>query len=347
MPTEGMRKAIHEAQVGDDLYAEDPTVNALEARCAKLTGKEAGLYVPSGTMANLISIMVHCNERASEVIAGQSSHMNCFEQRGSIQFGGISVREIREKEDGTFDLDELNSLVRKMDPLMEPTTKVVNVENTHMVLGGKVLPLEWIDKLIEFAKSKNLKTHLDGCRVFNTAVKLNVSVSRITANFDSITISFGKGLGAPIGAMVIGSSDFIKKARRVRKALGGGCSQIGFMAAAAMYALDNLDHLQDDHEHTQMIAQAIREAGNPYITVPKAENIHSNILMISIDTSKLTPKKFIGRLNKFSIQDEDPVMIKALPVGDRTVRLVLCINNSKSDVEAAIIKIKKVIDEFR
>ncbi|XP_065219661.1 uncharacterized protein LOC135845122 [Planococcus citri] len=348
LPTDGMRKAIHDAIVGDDVFSEDPTVNELEARCAKLIGKEAACYVPSGTMGNLTSILVHCKERGSEIIVGDASHINLCEQRGVSQFGGISVREIKNKEDGTFDLNELATYIRSRNSLHEPTTKLIAVESTHNFIGGRAVPLEWIDKLSAFAKERDLKLHLDGARIFNAALKLNVPVSRIARDFDSLTFCFSKGLGAPYGSIVLGTAEFIKQVRKVKKGLGGTSRQIGFMAAAGMYTLDHMEHLKSDHQHTQMIAQAIREVGNPYIIVPKSEDIHSNILILKLDTKKITSEKLAERLSTYS-ETDDPslVTIKTLPLGTDVLRFVLCINNTTNDVEQAIVRIKHIVNEFK
>lgn len=346
LPSEGMRRAIYNAEVGDDVYLEDPTVQVLEQRCAQMVQKEAACFVPSGTMGNLISILVHCDKRSSEIIAGSISHINLFEQTGAAQFGGVNIREIPNNNDGTFDIEELKSRIRTYD-IHEPITKLICVENTHNILGGKTLPLDWIDELGDFAKSRRIPLHMDGARIFNAAVKSNVPISRLVRDFDTITFCFSKGLGAPYGAMIHGTSKFIDQAKRVRKALGGSARQTGFMAAAALYALDNLAHLRDDHENVHKIANAIREANNPHITVPPKAEIHSNILLIYVNPAKLSADDFAHRLREVSPNDDYPIVVKTLPLTSDKLRITLCCNNSDSDVEDAIIKIKTAINEYR
>ncbi|XP_065219421.1 uncharacterized protein LOC135844943 [Planococcus citri] len=346
LPNEGMRRAIYNAEVGDEVYSEDPTVQVLEQRCSKLTGKEAACFVPSGTMGNLISILVHCDKRSSEIIAGSLSHINLFEQTGAAQFGGVNIREVPNNNDGTFDIEELKSRIRTYD-IHEPITKLICVENTHNILGGKTLPLDWIDEIGEFGKSRKIPLHMDGARIFNAAINCNVPISRLVQDFDTITFCFSKGLGAPYGAMIHGTTKFIDQAKRVRKALGGSARQTGFMAAAALYALDNLAHLRDDHENVHKIANAIREANNPYVTVPPRTDIHSNILLVYVNPAKLTADDLAHRLREVSPMDDYPIVIKTLPLTPDKLRITLCCNNSDSDVEDAIMKIKTVINEYK
>lgn len=240
-PTEQMRTAMANAVVGDDVYGEDPTVNELEEKCAQLFEKEAALFVPSGTMGNLISVMVHCKERGSEAIVGGSSHVFLYEQGNNDEFifhgykddlkqsfsggaasiAGVLLNVIPNNENGTYSIDELRSRIRGQDS-HEPITTLAIVENTHNICGGKVIPLEWIDELVSICKSHNIKLHMDGARIFHAANYLNVPVSRIARDFDSLTFCLSKSLCAPVGSVLVGTKEFIHLARRFRKVLGGG-----------------------------------------------------------------------------------------------------------------------------
>ncbi|KAJ9574649.1 hypothetical protein L9F63_008181, partial [Diploptera punctata] len=255
-PTPEMRKAMFEAAVGDDVYGEDPTVNELEEKAAAILGKESGLFIPSGTMGNLLAIMVHCNERGSEMICGDKSHTFLFEQGGPAQIAGVQISLLRNNPDGTFDLDEMEEKIRDHSDIHEPKTSLICVENTQNWCGGKVLPLKWLDELGIRAKKLNIPLHMDGARLFNAAVYLNIPASRIIRDFASATFCISKGLGAPIGSILVGDKEFIRKSRRLRKALGGGMRQVGVIAAAGIIALDSMiERLQDDHIRAKAIAK--------------------------------------------------------------------------------------------
>lgn len=210
LPNSEMRKAMAEAVVGDDVYGEDPTVRELELRSAALFGKDDAVFTPSGTMANLLSVMVHCDARGSEAIAGDRSHVYLYEQGGAAHLAGVQVSTVPNLTDGTFDLAEVRRKIRGFDQ-HEPITKLVVVEQTHNMCGGKVVPLEWLDSLGELAREKNLKVHMDGARVFNAAEYLKVPLSRICRDVDSVCYCLSKGLSAPIGSVLVGSKDFIKQ----------------------------------------------------------------------------------------------------------------------------------------
>lgn len=315
-PTERMRSAMANAVVGDDVYGEDPTVNELEEKCAQLFEKEAALFVPSGTMGNLISVMVHCKERGSEAIVGGSSHVFLYEQGnydefifqgykddlkqsfsgGAASIAGVLLNVIPNNENGTYSIDELRSRIRGQDS-HEPITTLAIVENTHNICGGKVIPLEWIDELVSICKSHNIKLHMDGARIFHAANYLNVTVSRIARDFDSLTFCLSKSLCAPVGSVLVGTKEFIHLARRFRKVLGGGMRQVGILAAAGLVALDEIvPKLADDHRHTKEISQAIFEMKSPFITVD-IKNIHTNICMIHmLQPQKYTAKYMVDRL---------------------------------------------------
>lgn len=296
LPTESMRAAMANAVVGDDVYGEDPTVNELQTRCARLFGKEAGLFVPSGTMGNLISIMVHCSRRGEEAIVGSLSHVFLYEQGGAASLGGVLLNPIENSDDGTFDLDKFRAKIRGND-YHEPTTRLVVVENTHNMCGGKVIPLKWMDELASICRPKNIALHMDGARVFHAAEYLNVSVAKVAEHFDSLTFCLSKSLCAPVGSILVGSNKFIETARKLRKALGGGMRQVGILAAAGNVALDEIvPKLGDDHKRILRVAHAIDELESPYVKVD-IENVHSNILIIKMtQPKKHSANTFYNRL---------------------------------------------------
>ncbi|KAG8223321.1 hypothetical protein J437_LFUL001198 [Ladona fulva] len=257
-PTKLMKQAMLEAIVGDDVYREDPTINELERKAASMLGKEAALYVPTGTMGNLIGMMVHCPKRGSEILMGDLSHTFLYEQGGAAQLGGIHLHILPNRPDGTFDINLMKSKVRTGD-IFEPITSLIVVENTHNMCGGKALPMKWLDELAEAASSLNIPLHMDGARLFNAAVYLGIPAKEIIKNISTVSVCFSKGLGAPIGSVLVGPKILMEEARRLRKVLGGGMRQAGFMAATGIVALDTMiDRLAIDHQHTYRIAKARR-----------------------------------------------------------------------------------------
>lgn len=302
-PTELMRSAMASAEVGDDVVEEDPTIQELERKCVELFGKEAALFVPSGTMGNLISIMCHCKNRGSEAICGGSSHVFLYEQAGASTIANVSLNVIPNNEDGTFSLNEFQRRIRGSD-VHEPMTSLAIVENTHNICGGKVIPLNWIDELASICKGQNIKMHMDGARIFHAAEYLNVPVSRLVRDFDSITFCLSKSLCAPVGSVLLGSTEFIRQARRIRKLLGGGMRQVGILGAAGLIALKEiLPKLGDVNMRTKKIAQAIYDMKNPFITVD-IQNVQTNICMINfLQPEKHSPKNFVDRLGKVTIKE--------------------------------------------
>lgn len=252
-PVAAMKQAMFAAQLGDDVYGEDPTVNMLEKKAAALLGKEDAIFCPSGTQSNLIALMAHC-DRGDEYIVGQDAHTYKYEAGGAAVLGSIQPQPILFDADGTLNLDTVKSVIKPDDNHFAKTT-LLCLENTT---GGKVLPLAYINKAKVLVDEYQLAFHLDGARLFNAAVSQGVDVKQITTAFDSISICLSKGLGAPIGSVLVASSDIITKARRIRKILGGGMRQAGMLAAAGIYALDNHVHrLVDDHNNAQSLAQGL------------------------------------------------------------------------------------------
>ena len=257
-PTPEMRQAMYEAEVGDDVYGDDPTVNELERKAAEQLGKEAALLVVSGTMGNLVALLTHCG-RGDEVILGDKSHTFLYEQGGMAALGGISPHTVANQADGTLHLDDIRAAIRADNPHF-PRTRLLCLENTHNVCNGAALPVPYMTRVAELAHDRGLSVHLDGARVLNAAVALGVDVKEIVRDVDSIQFCLSKGLSAPVGSMLCGDVDFIAQARRARKVVGGGMRQAGVIAAAGIVALDKMtDRLADDHARAKRLAEALGE----------------------------------------------------------------------------------------
>lgn len=270
-PTPAMREAMYQAEVGDDVYGEDPTVNELETVAAERLGKEAALFVTSGTMGNLVALLTHCG-RGDEVILGDRSHTFLFEQGGMASLGGITPHPIPNQKDGTLELEDIEGAVRPDNPHF-PVSRLVCLESTHNMCNGTPLSIEYTAQAARIAHSHGLSVHLDGARVFNAAAALDVDVKEIVRHVDSVQFCLSKGLCAPVGSMVCGSADFIVAARRARKVVGGGMRQAGIIAAAGIIALEQMtDRLVEDHRRAKRLAEGLAET--PGIDVaPVSTNI--------------------------------------------------------------------------
>ncbi|XP_021194030.3 uncharacterized protein LOC110378905 isoform X2 [Helicoverpa armigera] len=354
-PTEAMKHAMVNSALGDDVYGEDPTVNALESKLAAMLGKQAALFVPSGTMANLIAIMVHCNKRGSEAFVGNLSHIYKYEQGGAAQVAGVLLSTIANKPDGTFDLAELESRFRGTD-VHEPITSLVAVENTHNVCGGKVLPLKFLDDLSVICKRHNLPLHMDGARLFNACEYLKVEPSRVVRDCDSVSVCFSKGLSAPVGSAIVGSYHFIDQARRMRKLLGGGMRQAGVLAAAAIVALDEVvPKLKLDHKRANIMAKVIEGLFLKTFTID-VEGQHSNIILVRIpEHSSMTAEKVVARLAQVCLAEtqgdcktpnDEGVILKAIYFNSKTIRFTIHHDITDEDLWLAIMKITYVFKEL-
>jgi len=271
-PSEAMRHAMALAEVGDDVYGEDPTVNALEALAARMLEMEGALFVPSGTMSNLLALLSHCG-RGDEYICGQHAHLYRWEGGGAAVFGGIQPQPIEFEPDGTLDLVKVAEVVKPRD-YHHAVTRLLCLENTQ---GGRVLPLDYLDQARECARSNGLSLHLDGARIFNAAVALQVPVSEIASGFDSVSVCLSKGLGAPVGSVLCGSAELVAKARRWRKVAGGGMRQAGVLAAAGIHALQhNVERLAEDHRNAEELSAKL--AGIEGLEVSPA---HTNMLFVT------------------------------------------------------------------
>lgn len=274
-PSEAMRKAMYNAEVGDDVFKEDPTVNKLEQFAADLLGKEAALYVSSGVMGNQICLNVLTNP-GDEVICERDAHIFNYESGSPAALSGVQLNPIDGKY-GIITVEQVEPFIRPSSAYYMPKTKVIEIENTHNRAGGTIWPIENIISMKGLAKKYNLYFHLDGARIWNASVAAGISVKEYASHFDSISCCLSKGLGAPVGSIIAGSKDFIKEAYRIRKAWGGGMRQAGIIAAAGLYALqNNIDRLKDDHEKAKFLAERIN--ANPNLEID-LKAVQTNILL--------------------------------------------------------------------
>jgi threonine aldolase len=312
LPTPAMRRAMAEAPVGDDVYGEDPTINRLQAMAAEMLGKEAALFVPSGTMGNLAAILAHCT-RGDEVILGNQAHTFLFEAGGISALGGVHSCQIPNQPDGTLRLDDIRSAIRVDDP-HQPITRLVSLENTHNRCGGVALTAEYTRAVGELCHQRGIKLHLDGARLFNAAAALGLPASALAAPVDSVTFCLSKGLCAPVGSLICGPKDFIQRAHRVRKQLGGGMRQAGVLAAAGIVALESMPaRLADDHARARRLAK--RLATIPGLALDPGTPCTNMIFMsLNGDVVELDAQAVADRLLKKGI--------KVGAVGARRFRLV-------------------------
>jgi threonine aldolase len=338
LPTAAMRRAMAEAEVGDDVWGEDPTVNALEERAAELLGKEAGLFVASGTMANLTSQMAHL-ARGQEIIAGGESHLVIDEAAGHAVVVGASVRQLPDRADGTLDLDEVEAAFRNPDDLHEPPTGLVVIENAHSHSMNQPLPPSYMAALGAIAHGHGVPLHVDGARFFNASVALGVSPSELAAPADSIAFCLSKGLACPIGSLVVGDREFVARARRARKLVGGGMRQAGIAAAAGLLALADgpegmIDRLAEDHRNARRLAEGL--AGLDGIVSPGGiaqpgdgpldpDRVRTNFVLFRVERDRAA---FIDALRAYN------VLMVDYPHGQ--VRAVTHHGIAGSDVETTI-----------
>ncbi|MGB3253142.1 low-specificity L-threonine aldolase [Buttiauxella gaviniae] len=256
-PSEEMLKRMMAAPTGDDVYGDDPTVNELQDYVAKLSGKEAALFLPTGTQANLVALLSHC-ERGEEYIVGQLAHNYLYEAGGAAVLGSIQPQPIDANPDGSLPLDKVAAKI-KPDDIHFARTKLLSLENTH---NGKVLPREYLKQAWEFSRNHNLALHVDGARIFNAVVEYGCTLEEVVRYCDTFTICLSKGLGTPVGSLLVGSHEYIKRATRWRKMVGGGMRQAGILAAAGLYALENnVQRLKEDHDNAHWLAGELREIG--------------------------------------------------------------------------------------
>jgi threonine aldolase len=277
-PTPAMRRAMAEAEVGDDVLGDDPTVQRLEEVAAQRVGKEAGLFTPSGVMANLVSLMT-LTGRNEEVILGDQSHLYTAEVGGLGIFGNVFLHVLPNLPDGTIPIERIRGAIR--NAVYTPKTRVISLENTHNRCSGAVLPMAYIRQVAALAQERGVSLHLDGARIFNAAIALGVDASEIAQLFEVVNFCFSKGLGAPVGSIVCGSQAFIQEARRTRRMLGGGMRQAGILAAAALVALNEMiDRLAEDHENARILAEGLANISE--IVIDPAR-VQTNIVIFEVD----------------------------------------------------------------
>ncbi|WP_211318317.1 low-specificity L-threonine aldolase [Photobacterium sanctipauli] len=324
-PTSAMRHAMSVADVGDDVYGDDPTVNELEQWAAKRHGFESALFCSSGTQANLLSLMAHC-ERGDEYLCGQQAHNYKFEGGGAAVLGSIQPQPIENEKDGTICFNKLAAAI-KPDDFHFARTRLLSLENT---INGKVLPLAYLAKAREFADKHDLKLHLDGARVYNAAAALDVDITEISQHFDSMTICLSKGLGAPIGSLVLGDKAFIEKTRRWRKVLGGGMRQAGILAAAAKIALtEHTKRLSDDHDNAKYLAEQLNQIDGFSVNI---QHVETNMLFAKVE-EKINQDQLVKSLKEQGI----------LLTGGQPMRLVTHLDITRQDIDTFIKALKLAI----
>lgn len=324
LPTPAMREAMYRAEVGDDVYGEDPTVNRLEAIAAERLGHEAGLLLVSGTMANLVALLTHCG-RGDEVILGAAAHIFLFEAGGSAALGGIHHATVPNQPDGTLLLQNIEAAIRG-DNVHYPRTKLVCLENTHNRCGGAVLSAEYTDAVCALAHERGIKVHIDGARIFNAAVALGVDAADLSRNADSVGFCLSKGLSAPVGSVLCGSKAFVQEARRWRKAVGGGMRQAGILAAAGIVALDEMvDRLAEDHENARVLAAGIAQV--PGLSVD-LDGVQTDIVIFEVDPQRMSAAALAQALSERSVQ--------VGAIGPSRIRAVTHYGIGRSDIEATL-----------
>ena len=331
-PTPAMRRAMAEAEVGDDVFGDDPTVKRLEEMAADRLGKEAALFVASGTMGNLVSLLAQCG-RGDEVIVGDQAHTYVYEQGGMAALGGIHPRVLRNQPDGTLDLDEIVAAIRDPHNPHFPKSRLITVENTHNRCGGSPLTVEYMAALGKLAREHGLLLHLDGARIFNAAIALGVDVKALVADADSLTFCLSKGLAAPVGSVVCGSKAFIAEARRARKVVGGAMRQVGVIAAAGIVALEQMvDRLAEDHANARALAAGMAEL--PGIRVEDV-SVRTNIVYFNMIRPDMDAAHLTARLKEQGVW--------MLPLGPRRIRAVTNYHVTAADIEAALVACRAIL----
>jgi threonine aldolase len=330
-PTPAMRRAMAEAEVGDDVFGEDPTVNRLEEMAAERLGKEAALFVASGTMGNLVSLLAHCG-RGDEIILGSHAHTFFFEQGGSAAVGGIHPRTVPNQPNGQMALEDIEASVRS-DNVHFPISRLILLENTHNLCNGYPLDIEYMKAVGEVARQHELKIHVDGARFFNASVALDVDPKDLAAEADSVSFCLSKGLGAPVGSVVCGTQDFINAARRARKVLGGGMRQGGILAAAGIFSLNEMVYrLAEDHVNANKLAVGLAEI--PGLSIDP-DQIKTNIVYFKVMREGTAAHKFVQRI--------DAEGVRMLPMGPKDVRAVTCYHITSEDIDRALSVISQVM----
>lgn len=332
LPTPAMREAMYRAEVGDDVYGEDPTVNRLEAMAAERMGKEAALLTVSGTMSNLVALLTYC-QRGEEVILGDRSHTFLYEAGAYASLGGIHPYLVSNRPDGTMDLEAIEAAIRP-ENVHSPRTRLICLENTHNRCGGAVLTPEYTDAVGALARRYGLRVHLDGARIFNAAVALGCDVRELTRSVDTVSFCLSKGLSAPVGSLLCGPADLIAEARRWRKAVGGGMRQAGVLAAAGIVALTEMvDRLAEDHVNARRLAEGL--AAFPQVEL-ELDRVQTNIVIFSV-RPPWTAARLVGELK------ERGVLMGA--IAPQQVRAVTHYGIEAADIDRALEAVAEVFKE--
>lgn len=342
-PTDGMRRAMANAVVGDDVFGEDPTVRQLEERMADVVGKEASLFVASGTMANLVALLTHAG-RGDEVIVGNLAHTFLYEVGGSAALGGIHSCVLPNRDDGTLDLAVVAAAVRSREDIHVPRTKLLCLENTHNRCGGTCLSTSYLDAAGALARDKGLAVHIDGARLFNASRALGVSPADLTHVADSVSVCLSKGLGAPVGSVLCGSRDYVRAALRWRKMVGGGMRQAGVLAAAGLYALDHhVERLDEDHRNARKLAEGVATIpGLSSAQSQPAPTAWTNLVYLSIAPDLAEDRGVNAGILSDRLRQRG---VLALPIGKDNLhmRLVTHLDVASSDIDVALDALRSAV----
>jgi len=338
-PNAEMRKLMAEAPVGDDVFGEDPTINKLQEVAAELTGKEKSLYVCSGTQSNLCGILATCWERGCEIFVGDKSHIALYEQGNVSQFGGVLVRSVPNNADGSFDLDYLETLLHGVEDAHFPNARLICIEASHNMMGGTVPTLEWLQKCRDFADKHHLRIHLDAARGFNAVAYHGITIEKLCSFADSVSVCTSKGLGAPVGSVLCSDAATIKRAHRVRKAVGGGMRQAGIIAAGSLYAITEMSkRIHIDNQHAREFAEIV--AKYDFVDI-NLKLVHTNIVRFKLKGH--SQPEFIKNLATDRI-----IPIKCLEVSGGFIRLTFhCDAADKEDILKGKEKLISVLDQMK
>lgn len=344
-PTEGMRQAIAEAIVGDDVYDEDPTVNRLQEMAAEMLGKEACLFVASGTMGNLVAMLSH-GGRGDEMILGELSHTFLYEGGAAAGLAGIHSHTLPNEPDGTLAIEQIEAAIRA-DNVHFPRTRLIGLENTHNRCGGRALSPEYCDAVGKLARRHGIAVHLDGARLFNAAIYLGIKPCELTRSVDSVMVCLSKGLGAPVGSLLCGSQAFIREAKRMRKLVGGGMRQVGILAAAGIYALEHhIERLAEDHENARRLANGIKDI--PGLILGAEEDltptVQTNLVYFKVDGAAVGNRSLDARLLSARLRARG---VLANPLGNdpHQMRMVTHLDVTQADIEEALAALQSSLKE--
>ena len=335
-PTDEMRRAMAEAEVGDDVFGEDPSINRLQERAAEILGKEAGLFTASGTMSNLIATLTYCH-RGDEIIMGDQAHIFWNESAGAAALAGAQPRLVPNDEQGRISPADVEAAIRPKTNIHFPPTTLVCLENTHNRCSGMVLTPEDTKGVADVAHAAGAAVHLDGARIFNAAVALEVPAEELVKDVDDVSFCLSKGLSCPVGSVICGSQDFIDQARRWRKMVGGGMRQAGVLAAAGLVAMDTMiDRLADDHANAKKLAEGLANIDGLSVD---PERIQTNIVIFEVDPALATVQEFMGALDREGVKVSYP--------GEHTIRMVTHRHIGNGEIDEALSRVSNVAKQRR